>query len=268
MADKSPWADLRKALTKAEMEDETKAALEAALGKLEAVKDGAEGALKVLAELAKPAGEEGPSEEEKAAALAAKTAAETALAKMEKAEDRDEDLCKALGAIAGREPAKPLEKREDLPDDVKAELLELKKSADEDRKKLKELEKAAKERDAEDRRKSYLEKAKDLPHVPGKPEDLGGLLSDIAGHDPKLADKAEALFKSIDAAVSKGDLFSESGSSAEGNAPGSAYGKLLEKAEQLRQKAEGKLTKEQALVQAMRDNPDLVREYNQERLSA
>lgn len=124
-----------------------------------------------------------------------------------------------------------------------------------------------------DRRESleFVEKAKkDVPSLPGTPEEKGDLLKAIFSGKPletKVAKAIVKLLKAGDAAV-KSLLMSETGSRrARTEEEEDAVSALREKQDEI-MKADKKLTKEQAFEKACQDNPDLFIQYKVEKKRA
>ena len=167
-------------------------------------------------------------------------------------------LAKLLGFGSAKKPDEP-EPKPDLPPEVKAEWEALQKSRDEDRKALEELQKSvAAERDQSAKMAQIAKAAQEFVAVPMASEKLGELLHVVRKADEAQAGVLEELLKSTNEALRQSALFSEMGSV--GGRGGSVVEKIEGMADQLIQKSEKRLTKEQAFTQVLADNPDL---YNQ-----
>lgn len=155
----------------------------------------------------------------------------------------------------------------EVPEEVRKRLDELEKAAKENeelRKRLAEAEQIAKaEREAR-LNKEYVEKAaKEYANI-AKAEELGPVLRAV---DEKL-EKAEAerlhqWLKAANERIEKGALFAELGRSAPAST-GSVYERVRKMAEELVQKSERKLTIEQAMDDVLKQNPELEAEYLKE----
>lgn len=106
----------------------------------------------------------------------------------------------------------------------------------------------------EDKRihREMIDKAATMPHLGTGVEEMADLLFDLEKSDPDLADRVVKVFRSSSARLENADLFDEIGKSGEG-----AGDSVLEGAVTEIMKADGELTREQAIVKAMELNPSL-----------
>lgn len=97
----------------------------------------------------------------------------------------------------------------------------------EERDKRESLEKQiAVERD-ERLRRDYMAKAEtEYAHVPGKTEEIAGVLKHLHDRDPDMLGKVEALLKSTETAMQSSKLFDEIGSGARGRSDGTSMERL------------------------------------------
>jgi len=148
----------------------------------------------------------------------------------------------------------PVEKKEDLPEDVR-------KRIEETEKRNTELEKRLNEQIEKAEIAEFVAKAKTYPNLPNmKPDEFGPVLrklSKVEGYD-----KLEAILEATNKALEDSELMKVKGE--DGGDASDAYSQLEKKAEEL-QKADSKLTKEQAFNKACEANPDLYAEYKAER---
>lgn len=105
----------------------------------------------------------------------------------------------------------------------------------------------------------YTSVAKSFNALPIKAEEFGPVLKSFAQADKDSYAKLEAMLKSFNEAVSKGALFKELGTSSSNSAD--PYAKMEAKAQELVQKSSTPLSKEQAMVQIMRTEPELYNDY-------
>ena len=96
----------------------------------------------------------------------------------------------------------------------------------------------------------------EFKHIPGTATDIAKMLKAIGGMDEAVAKSFEAIMKVAD--EKNAEAFKVHGIS-KGAVEGSAEDKLEKRAEEIRKSAPT-LTKEQALVKAYEENPELVAE--------
>ncbi len=100
----------------------------------------------------------------------------------------------------------------------------------------------------------------------GKADEVGGLLFQIAKFDAGLADKVEALLKSANDVIAKGELFKEHGSGGRG--AGSASEAIQKGAEALLKTEPALKTIEKARTEFRKRNPEIVKQENSEATAA
>jgi len=154
------------------------------------------------------------------------------------------------------------EPKPELAPEVKAQLEEIKKAKEDSDAKIAELQKSL---DAEKEKaltKEYLEKAAGYSHVPMKTEDLGALMKDVSAKIPEHSDKLIEMLKAVDGAIGQSEILQERGSNLGGTRD--VEEKINAKVKELITKNTG-LTKEQAYVQVLNENPELYSEYEAKR---
>lgn len=201
-------------------------------------------------------------------------------------DDKDKDkLIGQLGNLAGfkkvakeepkadpKPPAKtadpkdPVKKEDEMDPKMKAQIETILKASDE------KIEKVQKENEAlrvdvkkeQDLRitKEFEDKAKSYGHLGGKSKEIGLLLKEASENLPKAQyEQMVAIFKSSDAKISAGNLFSERGASGGGEeAEGSVYAQVEVKKEEI-MKSNDKLTPEQAEEKVFERYPKLYSQY-------
>jgi hypothetical protein len=109
----------------------------------------------------------------------------------------------------------------------------------------------------------FTKRAEPLIHI-GKADEIGGVLQQIAKHDPKLAEKVEAMLKGANKLIGESALMSELGRTV--LKAGSAAEAINKSAEEIR-KADttGKMSIEKARVEARKRNPELAKREEDER---
>lgn len=111
--------------------------------------------------------------------------------------------------------------------------------------------------------REYLAKAETLDKLPLAPDEFAPVLKEIAGKvEPETFEKLETALAAANEAVDQGDLFAEIGR-AGSVAKSDAESRIEAKAEEIR-KADASLTKEQAYVHALNEDPDLYAQYRRE----
>lgn len=143
-----------------------------------------------------------------------------------------------------------------LPEEVKKYVQEIEKRA-------KEAEEIAKKEREERLTREFVAKAAQFKALPVKPEEFGPVLKSISEVAPQVYEKVEAVLKAANELVEKSKVFDEIGKGT--GVEKSAWGKIEAKASELVQKNAG-MTKEQAIAQVLRQNPDLYAEYQKELL--
>lgn len=89
------------------------------------------------------------------------------------------------------------------------------------------------------RSKEFIAKAeKELQHLPGKADELGGILKSLEDVDPKLCARVETVFKAAAAALEQGGLFIEKGKA--GESPGESAEDAIAKAAEKHQEQAAK----------------------------
>ncbi len=172
-----------------------------------------------------------------------------------KSEKLEEDLAKACADDKAKKDDKNI-KKEDMTEDVRKKFEDLEKH-DKDQAEL--IAKLLDEKEDV----VYLEKAKGFEHLPMKTNELGILLKSVGNAVSKEdMENLLSLFSAIDKAISKGELFKEIGAGGS-STNGDAFSKMLGKADELK-KASSDLTKEQAFVKVMEDDPELYNQYLEE----
>lgn len=125
-----------------------------------------------------------------------------------------------------------------------------------------EIEKALKEEKDRRELETWVAKAKEeLDGIPGKTaEELGTELKKLADVDTEIADSQFNVLKASAEAIKEGNLLKELGGRGM-DVAGSAMDKINKLAEKLIEKSSGELTKEQARVKIMDENPSLYTQY-------
>lgn len=226
--------NLREHFARAEMTDKAKATLEAALAAISEIK-----------------GEMDDAQAEKL--MAALQAALEPPAPAEVTTSQDEK--RAETEVARSEGSA----------DVAAELETIRRAKAAQDEEIKSLRRSIDDRDRADRRRGWVTRSVELEHIPGTPENIGGVLAEISEIKPELANKVDEVLRAANAALSESALFTEFGSSAPG--PGSAISKLSEMAKERVARSEGKLTMPQALRQLRRENHALASQAAEEHIA-
>jgi hypothetical protein len=138
-------------------------------------------------------------------------------------------------------------------DEIAAERDQLQKTADE----ALELAKAARD---DQLTREYIAKAEQV----GEDAEFGEVLKTIAGAvELETFEKLEAVLKANHERAVTAGLYEEIGKASTGDGTGSASAELAAKAEEIR-KSDSTLTKEQAIVKAYEQNPDLYARVREE----
>lgn len=173
------------------------------------------------------------------------------------------DLDAALAEVESlKKEREELQKRLDTPEEIeKRKLAALPESI---RKQLQDqADEIRKMRDERAEAESIAKAAKEMPNVPGKPEDLGRLLKRVK--DVAAAEDFEALttlLKAASAQIEKGKLFSEVGKSGDAGDE-SPLAQFERKAQELVSKGAGKVAIDEAYAIVARQEPALYRAYSQ-----
>lgn len=109
----------------------------------------------------------------------------------------------------------------------------------------------------------FVEKAKTFKGLSIKPEDFGKTLMKVSNADPEAYEEIDKVLHAADKAVVESKLFEEQGRG--GKAESGAYAKIKEMAKKVVDKSEGKVTQEAAEQQIVEDNPELYKQYQEER---
>jgi|SRR6185437_15983612 len=185
-----------------------------------------------------------------------------ALAKATEAEEKDKDDDRDGGAEAEVNKA-------DLPPAVRAALekaeereKEATRKADEAMAKAEAADKIAKEERDTRVTQEFITKAEGYKALPVKATDFGPVLKRAAEKLEKADfDVIEELLKAADEQIARGSLFKEMGANVGGSVlPSDALGELQRKAEELR-KSDSNLSKADAEMRVMKEDPDLQARY-------
>lgn len=130
--------------------------------------------------------------------------------------------------------------------------------------KAKQLEATLKAERDERLTKEFVEKAAALKSLPMNPAEMGPVFKKLAEAAPKEWAAVEGVLKAANEQLAKSALFHEFGT-AGGAASGSAWGRVVQMADQMVRKAENGLTREQAIAKVLEQHPDLYTEYLEER---
>lgn len=112
--------------------------------------------------------------------------------------------------------------------------------------------------------KEFVAKAAALKNLPMDANEMGPVFKRLSEAAPKDWPKIESLLKAANEQLAKSALFREVGT-AGGAASGSAWGRVVQMADQMVRKAENGLTREQAIAKVLEQHPDLYAEYLEER---
>ena len=126
-----------------------------------------------------------------------------------------------------------------------------------------EAEKVSKRLQDEAETATFVAKAREFTKLPAKPEEFGLVLKSLSKSDKASYEQIVTVLKACNAAIEKGNLFVELGSNTDDEA-GTALAQLQAKANEMVTKSKG-TTSEQAFTQVCRENPDLYRQYRNER---
>lgn len=109
----------------------------------------------------------------------------------------------------------------------------------------------------------FVEKAKTFKGLSIKPEDFGKTLMKVSNADSEAYEEINKVLHAADKAIVESKLFEEQGRG--GKAESGAYAKIKEMAKKVVDKSEGKVTQEAAEQQIVEDNPELYKQYQEER---
>lgn len=151
-----------------------------------------------------------------------------------------------------------------LPEDIRKSVETLKEDRDELQKSVEELRDDLAERDREDRRDTWVEKASGLDNLPQNADEIGERLFKIAENlgDDEAEETLEALRSANEQVSESAEIMKEHGSDAVGTVSSDAYEKVQKRADRLVEEQGMKRSK--AERQVMKNNPDLAREYRRE----
>lgn len=132
--------------------------------------------------------------------------------------------------------------------------------------KAKELEATLKAERDERLTREFVAKAAALKNLSLNADEMGPVFKTLSESAPDAWAKIEGLLKTANQQLSQTALFREIGTSG-GASAGSAWGRAVQMAEQMVQKSDNGMTKEQAITKVLQQNPDLYNEYLNERSS-
>jgi len=150
-----------------------------------------------------------------------------------------------------------------IPEEVRPAVETLWKEHEAAVKKAEELEKVLKEEKDKQLKKEFIQKAAaEFMHLPTKPEEFGLILKGISEKAPEEYGKLESILKAANEAIEKGALYSEIGRSG---APvgDSAVAKVEALVSGIVQK-DAKISRVDALMKVLSENPQLYAEYCRE----
>jgi hypothetical protein len=145
-----------------------------------------------------------------------------------------------------------------VPKEVRPALQALWKTGEDNRVRAEAAEKVAKEERDARVLKEYQDKAATYTHLGINATTFGGVLKEIGDKAPTALPTIEATLKAADEAVAKGNLFKEQGSSLPGGT-GEAMGKVDALAKE--KCKDGKVTKEMAVAEVLKEHPELYTAY-------
>jgi len=130
-------------------------------------------------------------------------------------------------------------------------------------KRVEEAEKLAKqERDARIERE-FIEKASKFKYLPINPQEFGKVMKSLYETNSEQYKEVEKVLQAADKQLEKSKMFDEIGLNQEGDSEASTA--LHKKAEEI-MKSDSKLTREQAFLKAVEQNPELYEQYKREML--
>lgn len=173
-------------------------------------------------------------------------------AKVDELEKRLEELSKKADANDKKDDQEDIFKS--LPEPVKKYIHEIEKKA-------KEAEEIAKREREERITREFVAKAAELRSLPVDAEKFGPILKSIHEALPDVYAEVEAVLKAANELVEKSKLFDEIGKGS--GAEGSVWSKIESLANELVSKSAG-MTKEKAIAEVLKSNPQLYEEYQKE----
>jgi len=177
------------------------------------------------------------------------------------------DVKPALDLLAGWVGHKPVHQViAELPAAARAQIEELRKSADANARELEELRKSADLQAKAERQRVMVSKAIKLPHVPLGTDELGTLMRVVSEADPKQGEALEKLLGTVEGVIAKSALFAEQGTKAHG--VGSTWQRVTAMAGELVQKSATSgevMPMSKAITTVLDLNPDLAKQYDAEK---
>lgn len=173
----------------------------------------------------------------------------------EKAKKKEEDPKPAI-----KEDGTPV--YELIPDKLKPMVEKLCKSQEDAVKKSNELEKILKEEREKRLIKEFIAKASEFKKLPINAEEFGLVMKEFSERAPEAYEKLESILKATDKAIEDGNLFKSMGTD---QTPEDNIMSKVEKAASEKMKANDKLTKEQAITEVLKENPELYEKYESEK---
>lgn len=152
--------------------------------------------------------------------------------------------------------------KEDLPDELKDEVEGLFKQYEQIKKENQEIKQELRKEKEQKRLNEFISKAEQFNNLPVKPNEFGKILKNLADSDEKGFQKLMEVLKSADESLNQSGLFKEKGSSV-GDTASDSWGKIEKRAEGVME--EKGLSREKAINQVMKDNPELYRQYMDEK---
>lgn len=152
--------------------------------------------------------------------------------------------------------------KEDLPDELKDEVEGLFKQYEQIKKENEEIKQELRKEKEQKRLSEFISKAEQFDNLPVNPNEFGKILKNFADSDEEGFQKLMEVLKSADESINQSGLFKERGSSI-GDTASDAWGKIEKSAEGLME--EKGLSREQAINQVMKNNPELYRQYMDEK---
>lgn len=155
------------------------------------------------------------------------------------------------------EPVKNDDGEEKGPEDGMSK--SLKKRFEDLEKRNQELEDKIKKQKDEAEKAEFVKKAAGLDHLGINADEVGGIMKSIHDTNPECAEKLESVLKAANEQVKKGALFAENG--IDGGVEESDIVKRVNTmADEACKKSAG-LTHEKAVLEVLRNNPDMYKEY-------
>ena len=150
-----------------------------------------------------------------------------------------------------------------VPEEARSFFSEQIEKADKMEKELAEARERLQKADDTMKHREALAKAASLSHV-APADDLAPILKEAGEKlDPESVEKLMALLDNAETRIAKGDLFTEHGSRAmsDGTDRSDAYSQLVAKADEMVEKSDKPLSKDQAFDRPLRANPELYSKY-------